>query len=876
MNAVEWAPDGTLLASAAADSTVRIWDRATGEERHRFEGHRTSATAIGWHPRGHTAVSASRDGTVRLWATDPGHELARFEDYGGEVFAVAFNPAGTLLASGTQEGVIGIWAFASGKQVLQLGSQVRPIQALAFGPNSQTLATGSEGVIQLWGSSDGIPQAPVTVTLSGDQTPHSLALNINETMLAAGFREGPLAWWQRSSDDKHTFERQAPLPSHAQASVAALAFSPNDQRLAAGFADGTIQVLDLATHKLQVTLSYPAIKEDPRRLPETRTVAFSPDSQRLVAGFADGSLFLWHLEEETLVSRAVLETRGDPLDVRFVSPKRILFVLRNGNLCVWDTPETTTRLISSFERRLSAAALGLAGDLVAMVADGEGLVRVETRRSARDFELSRALLASDHANYWVDCRSGGQCYRYDDGTFLLRREIDGELRPVDLQRSTPGPELELAEPLPQLITVPDGTAVALRLKLRNPGPQRAIWVSLRQAALEPEDPVVFYPPPVQTVIEPGQTIEFLSQVSMQSPYDSPESGEAKLQLVVTSAGGKHQSLAPINIANTVPAIKWQGARIPLGIESLIVDLAISGPLSAGDLTLLTPDLSEPANLSTDPQAELEARFVWEFPQTRGAEVPRRLDFAAYKTQLPTHRWAFSKQRVLRFPFDRPGLYVLLLLVLLAAAAYIRPRLGSQPKETATKKAHGLRGWVGDPQVEYAHLAIVFTDIVRSTELLGNLKIAGWAMVRNQHFDRTQHLTKKFGGYIVKSIGDGSMLAFRSSIDAVKFAVEIESQPGHEEIQVRVGVHVGEVQIDRDDAHGPVVHLASRVMNLAENGGVRVSHRVKADYDSAFRGDHHPYRWIEIADQEIRDFAEQENAWEVQYRHEDGISEGEEL
>ena len=76
--------------------------------------------------------------------------------------------------------------------------------------------------------------------------------------------------------------------------------------------------------------------------------------------------------------------------------------------------------------------------------------------------------------------------------------------------------------------------------------------------------LVFYSPPVQVVVEPGQTIELRAEVSMHSPYESPATEESDLKLVVTSAGGKHLFLDPIRVTNTVPAVEWRSARMSYG------------------------------------------------------------------------------------------------------------------------------------------------------------------------------------------------------------------------------------------------------------------------------------------------------------------------
>ncbi len=128
------------------------------------------------------------------------------------------------------------------------------------------------------------------------------------------------------------------------------------------------------------------------------------------------------------------------------------------------------------------------------------------------------------------------------------------------------------------------------------------------------------------------------------------------------------------------------------------------------------------------------------------------------------------------------------------------------------------------------LTLLFTDIVQSTLIGVKLGDMNWIEDLFVHFDQARGLAIRYDCYVVKVIGDSLMKAFRTSTQAVDFALEFAAFTGVDYIGIRVGIHSGQVQIRENDIYGLNVNLTSRIQQSLPREGVRVSSPVKEDYE----------------------------------------------
>lgn len=139
----------------------------------------------------------------------------------------------------------------------------------------------------------------------------------------------------------------------------------------------------------------------------------------------------------------------------------------------------------------------------------------------------------------------------------------------------------------------------------------------------------------------------------------------------------------------------------------------------------------------------------------------------------------------------------------------------------------LEEWAGS---QHLNLTLVFTDIVESTTIGKKLGDRTWIENLFTHFSHARLMAAFFDCYIVKVIGDSLMVAFRTSTDAVDFAIEFAADTGIDYIGIRAGINSGQVQIRENDIYGLNVNLTSRVQHALPQEGILISSSVKRDYE----------------------------------------------
>jgi WD40 repeat protein len=306
--AVAYSPDGTLLASAGTDGTIRLWDADGDREATVLRGHGDAVAGIAFRPDGRRLVSGSKDGTARIWDPASGREVLK-QPSGPAVYGVAFSPDGKTVAMNgagplgwtTFDAATGEWHSRPRGRPLGLSPTDHAYCGAAFSPDGARLAhwttsglSGNAGGISWWdlGKGAGLPSWPCEA-----RGVTHVAFSRDGRYVAAGGMDGRVLLWEVQASPP----KPRDFKGHA-GTATAVAFAPDGRRLASASTDGTVRVWDVARHQGPLLLT--------GHLTGPYQIAFSPDSARLVSLGGTHTVLVTDLAGGREVSRLAIDSTG--------------------------------------------------------------------------------------------------------------------------------------------------------------------------------------------------------------------------------------------------------------------------------------------------------------------------------------------------------------------------------------------------------------------------------------------------------------------------------------------------------------------------------------------------------------------------------------
>lgn len=355
--------DGGTLVSGDMYNMVRVWDTATGAQRHALRvGSQINPVAIS--PDGKTVASTGQGrGDIRLSDAETGGPLHLLPGRRGGVGQIAISPDGRTLAHshaiGARDGTVRLWDMRTAR-LTQTRAVPGYVSMLFFGVNHKTLAAGirrygdEKPVHQIWWWS--LPSGALHRRVSQPQPVLSFAPD--GRTVATGAWSGPVQLW-------NVF-----VPSGSQAKPLALkvkpgvgtsgyaVFTPDGAKVAIGGWDSAVRVWDVKSGRLAATIQDPINTAN-----SVETVAFAPRSGRWAAGYSWGPVNL-------------RESLQPPIKrvLGYSDPNFLAFSRDGATLIVGDRTNTAVTLWSAASGRRQRTIQGLGGPVRAVTHTPAGLV----------------------------------------------------------------------------------------------------------------------------------------------------------------------------------------------------------------------------------------------------------------------------------------------------------------------------------------------------------------------------------------------------------------------------------------------------------------------------------------------------------------------
>ena len=138
----------------------------------------------------------------------------------------------------------------------------------------------------------------------------------------------------------------------------------------------------------------------------------------------------------------------------------------------------------------------------------------------------------------------------------------------------------------------------------------------------------------------------------------------------------------------------------------------------------------------------------------------------------------------------------------------------------------LTGVRTQPEPDRMLATVLFTDIVGSTQRAAELGDTAWTDVLKAHHARIREELERYGGREMRTTGDGFFVLFEGPARAVRCALALVEAVRPLGLEIRAGLHIGEVELAGDDIEGLAIHIGARIAALAGTGEVLVSRTIK--------------------------------------------------
>ncbi|KAJ5979902.1 hypothetical protein N7481_007200 [Penicillium waksmanii] len=317
---ISWSHDGSRLASASQDKTVKIWDPATGQCTSVFEGHSGSILSISWSHDGSRIASASQDKTVRIWDPATGQCTSVFEGHSGSIPSISWSKDGSRLASASFDQTVRIWDRVTCKCILVLEGHKGGVWSVAWSHDGSRLISASQDkTIRIWATTS---NQCLSILKGHSLSVSSIAWSQDGSLIASASQDKTVRIW-----DPATGQCLSTFAGHCD-SINWIAWSPDRRRLASASVDKTVRIWDTVTSQCALILE--------GHSDSVNTIVWANDGRRLASASWDKTVRIWDHVTGKCIS--TLKGHGDWVNSIAWSQdgSRLASASFDGTIRIWD------------------------------------------------------------------------------------------------------------------------------------------------------------------------------------------------------------------------------------------------------------------------------------------------------------------------------------------------------------------------------------------------------------------------------------------------------------------------------------------------------------------------------------------------------------
>lgn len=309
INALAYSPDGTRVASASRDGTVRVWDLGNGRELVSYRGHIDQpddptkagtnvlgATDVAFHPSDPKVIVSASGNQVHQWDPETGQLIKTLLHLGKTdkpIKGLAFKPDGKSLAVGGDDGVLRVIDFATGKTTYTSPSRNARIEKVEYSPNGNMVVVGdTAGQVAVY--APGLPnQLAMAVQGVDFGEVYGVAFTVDNGAVFTCGKDGKARLTAGPKPDGtsagNTATRLRDFVGHSGA-VNCLALVAKGDTLVTGGEDRSVRVWEVATGK--------QLRSFQGHMTKVTAVATRPDGKQIASGSEDGAIRLWDISSD--------------------------------------------------------------------------------------------------------------------------------------------------------------------------------------------------------------------------------------------------------------------------------------------------------------------------------------------------------------------------------------------------------------------------------------------------------------------------------------------------------------------------------------------------------------------------------------------------